>query len=139
MTRRTLLFLFSLLASPIWAEKEDIRSVEVFTDRLHPVLHAEALPGAVIYHLDALPRALEEASAGLPNDERAASRIAAQRMSKWNRDALQASAEGLARAKLQYGLDRYPAIVINRKAVIYGVVDLSVAKRIYEEASGARP
>jgi len=44
-----------------------------------------------------------------------------------------AAGEGLALAHLQYQLDRYPAIVFDGMAVIYGVTDLAVAKRLYEQ------
>ena len=40
------------------------------------------------------------------------------------------AATGLAKAR-QYGLDRYPAIVVNGRAVLYGVTDLADAAQRY--------
>ncbi len=48
------------------------------------------------------------------------------------------AALGLAKAK-QYGLDRYPAIVFDGRAVVYGVRDLGEALaryRQWREAAG---
>jgi integrating conjugative element protein (TIGR03757 family) len=41
------------------------------------------------------------------------------------------AAIGLAKA-IQYGVDRYPAIVLNERAVVYGVTDLVEALNRYE-------
>jgi len=41
------------------------------------------------------------------------------------------AAIGLAKA-MQYGVDRYPAIVVNGTAVVYGVTDLVDAAARYE-------
>lgn len=48
------------------------------------------------------------------------------------RSRLQRSAIGLAMA-MQYGVDRYPAIVFNGEAVVYGITDLHVAIARYQE------
>jgi integrating conjugative element protein (TIGR03757 family) len=34
---------------------------------------------------------------------------------------------------MQYGIDRYPAIVFDGHAVVYGVTDVQAATRIYEQ------
>ncbi len=34
---------------------------------------------------------------------------------------------------MQYGVDRYPAIVFDGKAVVYGVTDVKAATRLYEQ------
>jgi integrating conjugative element protein (TIGR03757 family) len=136
MARPRSLALLIVLLGFVQATRAEAWQVEVFTDESHPVAHAEVLPGAVVYRIDALPRALEKASEGLPREQEKAAKIATRRLAAWDRKALQASAQGLARARLQYGLDRYPAIVFDGRYVIYGVTDLAVAKRIYEE-SGA--
>ena len=48
-----------------------------------------------------------------------------------SRVRMQRSAIGLARA-MQYGIDRFPAIVFDSQAVVYGVTDLHVALAHYE-------
>jgi len=113
--------------------------VEVFTDRAHPLIHAEALPGAIIYRIDGLIAMQERLSEGLPADEMAATRIAKQRISTIDKDAVTESAQGLVLAHLKYQLDRYPAIVFAGQAVIYGVTDLALAKRLYDESRTEAP
>jgi len=109
-------------------------TIEVFTDRQHPLIHAEALPGAIIYRIDGLVAMQERLSKGLPADEKAATRIAKQRISTIDKDAVTESAQGLVFAHLKYQLNRYPAIVFAGQAVIYGVTDLALAKRLYDES-----
>ena len=41
------------------------------------------------------------------------------------------AAKGLMRA-LQYGINRYPAIVFDGQAVVYGVTDIETAARLYD-------
>ena len=40
---------------------------------------------------------------------------------------------------IHYRLDRLPAVVIDRKAVIYGVPDVERALAIYQQSAGGRP
>ena len=47
------------------------------------------------------------------------------------------AALGLARA-VQYGVDRYPAIVFNATAVVYGVTGLVEAVQRYDAWRGAQ-
>ena len=47
------------------------------------------------------------------------------------RARMQRSAIGLVRA-MQYGIDRFPAIVFDGQAVVYGVTDLQVALAHHE-------
>ena len=52
---------------------------------------------------------------------------------------MQASATALAKA-MQYGVDRYPAIVFDGQAVVYGVTDLKAALVHYQMwRTGAKP
>ena len=114
-------------------------TIEVFTDREHPIIHAEALPGAIIYRIDGLLTMQERLSEGLPADEKAATRIAKKRISTIDKDVVTESAQGLVLAHLKYQLDRYPAIVFAGQAVIYGVTDLALAKRLYDESRTVSP
>jgi integrating conjugative element protein (TIGR03757 family) len=44
---------------------------------------------------------------------------------------MQRSSIGLAKA-MQYGINRYPAIVFDGQAVVYGVTDLNAARAHYQ-------
>ena len=86
-----------------------------------------------IYKIDGLHQLETSLSAQLPNDAAAAQRVALQRIGQLkhnDRDALRNAAVGLAKA-LEYRLDRYPAIVINREAVVYGTTDVELAVSRY--------
>ena len=53
--------------------------------------------------------------------------------------AVQNAAVGLAKA-MQYGIDRYPAIVFDGKAVVYGLTDLNSALDHYRTwRAGVQP
>jgi len=125
------LLTFALITTTALADPR----VEVFTDRAHPIIHAEAFAQVRVVRIDGLVLAQEYLSKGLPMDENAAAkRVNARLAARPNlKDQMMAAGEGLALAHLQYQLDRYPAIVFDDKAVIYGVTDLAVAKRLYEQ------
>jgi len=125
------LLTFALITTTALADPR----VEVFTDRAHPIIHAEAFAQVRVVRIDGLVLAQEYLSKGLPMDENAAAkRVNARLAARPNlKDQMMAAGEGLALAHLQYQLDRYPAIVFDGKAVIYGVTDLAVAKRLYEQ------
>ena len=94
---------------------------------------AGAAGASAIYHIDALAKLLEPMSAGLPADPERAGVIAKARfenLSDAARSRLQAGAEieNLAR---QYRLAKAPAMVIDARAVIYGVHDVEHARAIY--------
>jgi integrating conjugative element protein (TIGR03757 family) len=109
--------------------------VEVFTDRANPIIHTEAFAQVRVVRIDGLVLAQEYLSEGLPMDENAAAKLANARLTARPdlKDQMMAAGEGLALSHLQYQLDRYPAIVFDGMAVIYGVTDLAVAKRLYEQ------
>ena len=110
--------------------------VEVFTDHEHPVTRLDALPQATVYAIDGLKRAQAQLSEDLPADEDAARALAGARLDAHPgmQEEMRAAAEGLAQAHLHYGLDRYPAIVFDGRAVIYGVTDLAKAQALFEQA-----
>jgi integrating conjugative element protein (TIGR03757 family) len=109
--------------------------VEVFTDHDHPVRHAGAFAQVTVYRIDGLVQVQDRLSAGLPADATEAARLAAERLDAEPdlNDQLMQAGQGLALAHLQYRLDRYPAIVLDGEYVIYGVTDLALARRLYEE------
>ena len=125
------LLTFALITTTALADPR----VEVFTDRAHPIIHAEAFAQVRVVRIDGLVLAQEYLSEGLPMDENAAAKRVHARLAARPdlKDQMMAAGEGLAMAHLQYQLDRYPAIVFDGTAVIYGVTDLAVAKRLYEQ------
>jgi len=87
-----------------------------------------------VYELDGIRRIETELSKGLAADPVQSEHIVLQRiqqLDKQIRAGMRSSAEGLAKAT-QYGIDRYPAIVFDGQAVVYGVTDLTVALAHYQ-------
>jgi len=112
--------------------------IEVFTDQAHPVTRLGAFDGdeVTVYWIDGIARAQASLAKDLPNDERAAARIAGERLDAGREaytEPMMQAAQGLAKAVLTYQLDRYPAVVFDGETVLYGVTDLGVARRLYEQ------
>lgn len=116
--------------------------IEVFTTTDSPVTR-EAEPtqpdsGVIdlqIYELDGIQRIKTNLSKGLTADPERSRRVVLeriQRMDDAERARMQRAAMGLARA-LQYGIDRYPAIVFDGEAAIYGVTDVHAALQRYRQ------
>lgn len=124
------------ISAPVWAS--DALVIEVFTTSEQPVVGAEheRLRTATItsYAVDGLERFESVLSEGLPADPDAARPEALRRIQHLD-DARMVPAKnaafGLAKA-VQYGVDRYPAIVFDGRAVVYGVTDLVEALDRYE-------
>lgn len=113
-------------------------SLEVFTAAEFPVSGQDdrRLQGATVtvYAIDGLEQFESTLSQNLPADAGAAKAEALRRIGELD-DARMAPAKdaamGLAKA-VQYGVDRYPAIVVNGTAVVYGVTDLVDSAARYE-------
>lgn len=113
-------------------------TLEVFAAAEFPVSSRDdrRLQGATvtIYAIDGLEQFESTLSQNLPADADAAKAEALRRIGELD-DARMAPAKdaamGLAKA-VQYGVDRYPAIVVNGNAVLYGVTDLVEAVARYE-------
>lgn len=95
-----------------------------------------------VYELDRI-RLFETAlSNDLPNDPDQAREVVLQRIQQLDErsmPALQHAAVGLAKA-IQTGVDRYPAILFDGEAVVYGLTDLGVALEHYRAwRTGVRP
>ncbi|MGE4044239.1 MAG: TIGR03757 family integrating conjugative element protein [Acetobacteraceae bacterium] len=113
-------------------------SLEVFTAAEFPVSGQDdrRMQGATVtvYAIDGLEQFESTLSQSLPADADAAKAEALRRIGELD-DARMAPAKdaaiGLAKA-VQYGVDRYPAIVVNGTAVLYGVTDLGEAVARYE-------
>ena len=72
-------------------------------------------------------------SQGLSADPDKAKRLVLrklQQLSKATRSQLEHSAKSLAKA-VQYGIEKYPAIVFDGELVVYGLTDLSAALMHY--------
>jgi len=132
------LALFGPLAlnAPVWAG--DALVIEAFATSEQPIVGGEherlRTATVTIYVVDGLERFESGLSEGLPADPDAAKAEALLRIQHLD-DARIAPAKnaayGLAKA-VQYGVDRYPAIVFDGRAVVYGVTDLVQALDRYE-------
>lgn len=91
-----------------------------------------------VYEVDGIERFEALLSMQLPLDPEAAKRLAQERLGQSDvsrpNDAHRA-AIGLLKAA-EYGIDRYPAIVFDGQAVVYGVTDLGEALHLYENRRG---
>ncbi len=116
-------------------------TVEVFTATGLPVDTGFKAGRVEVYEIDGIERFEAELSRGLPADVDAAEQMAQESIGQLNEGQLRRvrrAARGLAKA-MQYGIDRYPAIVLDGQAVMYGVTDLTEALdryRRWQEASG---
>lgn len=115
--------------------------VEVFTTTDVPIageagINRQALLGEKefhVYELDGIRRTEEKLSEGLPADPEQSKRVVLQRfqqLSEEDRTRMQRAATGLAKV-VQHGVDRYPAIVFDGQAVVYGVTDVQTALAHY--------
>ena len=117
------------------------RLVEVFTTTELPVtgeaaITSEAVHAKIefhIYELDGIQRIEAKLSDGLTADPEQSKQVVLQRFQQLreeDRARMQRAAMGLAKA-MQYGVDRYPAIVFNGEVAIYGVTDIGEASDRY--------
>ena len=96
-----------------------------------------------VYALDGLDKLAANLSDPLPTERKLARRTARARLGRLDPgqvdpeqlDALQRAASGLLKAA-EYGIDRYPAVVFDGYAVVYGVTDLDEAFRHFETRQG---
>jgi integrating conjugative element protein (TIGR03757 family) len=116
--------------------------IEVFTSAQYPVVETDATgsgshfqgPVITVYEIDGIQSVERDLSLNLPVEPQQSKQIALQRiqsLDEQTRSRMQASATALAKA-MQYGVDRYPAIVFDGQAVVYGVTDLHVALAHYQ-------
>jgi integrating conjugative element protein (TIGR03757 family) len=128
------------LCEPVLADKPP-SAIEVFTDSMNPV--ANGTDGITVYYIDRIDRLQKEFSKDLPANPEVAKQTALhrfQRMDNKLSHELENAANGLVQA-VQYGIDRYPAIVFDGKAVVYGITDIRAATQRYRQwqAGEARP
>ncbi|MCA9233743.1 MAG: TIGR03757 family integrating conjugative element protein, partial [Planctomycetales bacterium] len=111
-------------------------SIAVFTTTEFQVSSNSDLQGArvTVYFVDGLERFETALSQDLPIQAEAAKAEAFRRIDGLNEAGIgppKNAVMGLAKA-VQYGVDRYPAIVLNERALVYGVTDLVEALNRYE-------
>ena len=119
------------------------RLVEVFTTTEFPVSGEVAITSEAahaktefhVYELDGIQRIEAMLSEGLTADPEQAKQVVLQRFQELHeedRARMQRAAMGLVKA-MQYGIDRYPAIVFDGEVAIYGVTDIGEALHRYQE------
>lgn len=119
--------------SSIAKADDEFSLIEVFTDSRTPVRNNHS--SATVYKVDRIDRFQQVLSEGLPSKPETAKQAALHRFQSMNSkisSELETAAKGLVQA-MQYGIDRYPAIVFDGKAMVYGVTDVQAAIRIYEQ------
>lgn len=124
------------------AQPSQPTTVEVFANMATLVAVPQAPSYKLqVYRLDVMALIEQQLSQGLPSVEADAlahlQRMEAQIRRKYQAHIVNA-ANGMTMA-IHYKLDRLPAVVINRQAVIYGVPDVDKALTIYQQQSGGRP
>jgi len=116
--------------------------VEVFTVSGSPITpeadprwSTSSIIDLQVYNLDGIQRIESQLSQGLTADPKQSKQVVLQRFQQLNEDdraRMQQAAMGLAKA-VQYGVDRYPAMVFDGRAVIYGVTDIHQALVRYRQ------
>ena len=116
--------------------------IEVFISAKHSIVEintkgaGSSLQGSeiTVYEIDGIQSVEREISLNLPADPQQSKQFALQRIQNMDDQArahMKRSAIGLAKA-MQYGIDRYPAIIFDGQVVIYGVTDLQTALAHYQ-------
>ena len=124
--------------------------VEVFISDKHAIIGAGTAAldsnsrqlAIVVYKINAIQSIERDLSANLPVEPQQSKQVVLHRiqsLGEQTRSAMQSAAMGLAKA-MQYGIDRYPAIVFDRQAVVYGVTDLKAALGFHQAwRAGVKP
>ena len=130
-----------LLADTTFAGQSGLtppRVIEVFTSAKLPIVKPAGgnLQGSeiTVYEIDGIQSVEHNLSLNLPVEPQQSKAIALQRIQALDDQArarMQHSAIGLAKA-MQYGVDRYPAVVFDGQAVVYGTTDLQAARVHYQ-------
>ncbi len=135
-----ILFSVNILGNQTAADP--IQRVEVFTSTERPIvqMQEEGLGSKLTrldvsaYAIDGMQLIEDTLSFDLPPDPQRSKQVALQRLQEIGEEAkskMQLAAIGLTKA-MHYGIDRYPAVVFNGEAVVYGVTDIAVALEHYQ-------
>ena len=114
-------------------------TIEVFTDSRHQVVPEN--DHTTVYVINRINRLQQELSNDLPADPESARTLALQRFQRMDTQLsseLENAAKGLVQA-MQYGIDRYPAIVFDGRAVVYGITDIQAATQRYRQWQAGEP
>lgn len=120
-----------MLCRSAWAS-EYPECIEVFADSTFQPIGS--MKYTTVYRLDQIDELQKALSHQLPGDPEKAKQLALRRFQRMDAQLshqLENAAKGLMRA-LQYGINRYPAIVFDGQAVVYGVTDIETAARLYD-------
>ena len=113
--------------------------IEAFTSVKYPFVDTRGIdnksrgPDITVYEIDGIESMEKDLSIDMPADPEKSKRIALyriQHIDDQTKTKMQMAAQGLAKA-MQYGVDRYPAIVFDGRAVVYGVTDVQIALAHY--------
>jgi|TARA_R110002094_G_C4888513_1_gene209519 integrating conjugative element protein (TIGR03757 family) len=96
-----------------------------------------------VYNIERIAHLQQALSKDLPSDPEKAKQLVLARFQRIDTQLsheLENAANGLVQA-MQYGIDRYPAIVFDGKAVVYGITDIRAATQRNRQwqAGEARP
>ena len=114
--------------------------IEAFTSVKYPFVDTRGIdnksrgPDTTVYEIDGIKSMERGLSVDMPADPERSKRIALHRiqhMDDQSRTKMHMAAQGLAKA-MQYGVDRYPAIVFDGQAVVYGITDVQTALAHYQ-------
>ena len=138
------LVLAGVLAMAGTAQAQCVLTVEVFANsamHITPVpAQGQALPYKLsVYRLDALQRIETTLNQQLPQKEADARAWLQANQARLKREVTPqavAAANGIALAH-HYKIKRLPAMVIDRKAVVYGLTDVGAAIERYQATRGA--
>ncbi len=140
-----MLLIFTLLASSAAQAAQHAvvhpYLIEVFTTTDLPVTGESTISQQAdymeselhVYELDGIQRIEAKLSKDLTADPEQSKLVVLQRFQQLHdgdRAQMQRAAMGLAKA-VQYGIDRYPAMVFDGQVVVYGLTDLEVALQHY--------
>lgn len=105
------------------SELEVLRQAQTIHNHWYPEIDLQ------IYQIDGIQQVEQTLSVNLSSDTDKAKRIALlriQQLGKQPTTRMQRAAVGLTKV-VQYGIDRYPAVVFNGEMVVYGITDLEEA------------
>ena len=114
---------------------DDQPLVDVFTTSDLPIISDRQVDRLQVYEIDGIRQFEEQVSRGLSEDANTAKHQAIERVTQLDekqKQQVQRSSIGLIKA-MQYGIARYPAIVFDGEAVLYGVTDLTEAIHRYRQ------
>ena len=133
------------ICQSVWADISHWpQSMVVITSNQRPVSGAESLTviaaspslDVQVINLDAVTAVERKLSEGLPANSVQAQALIEQRIAEIGRSNLEAEIRKAylpLATMMSYDLDRYPVIIFDRRAVIFGVTDLPLAISQYRQ------